>query len=351
MSSVPTIAEADAIAELDDEQGRPYSSGLVARVARSRVADLWIVGVLAVIVIVFGITGQGFFSVAAWLSMSLYAVSYILLAAGQTFVIISGGIDLSDGATLGFSAMGSAFAMQQMTSVGIPLGWVILVGVIVALLLGCLIGLINGLLITKAGISPFVATLAMLGAVTGATSLVNDGLDITNVPAQLGTVGSTFLGGWLPIEVIVAAVITAVAWWVLSRTSFGTWTYAVGSSRDAAERCGIPVARQLIKIYMLSGLLAGVAGLAYLARFTAASPIAGQDYELAAIAAVVIGGANLTGGRGRMLGTVVGTAIISVLVTGLVVANVETFWQEVATGAIIAAAVWADQLRSRLATR
>jgi ribose transport system permease protein len=275
----------------------------------------------------------------------------MLLAAGQTYVIISGGIDLSDGAILGLSAMGSAWVMQELSSRGVQVGYVILVGVVVALVLGCLCGLINGLLITRAGLSPFVATLSMLAAATGVTSLINDGLDITNIPEQLGTIGSTFLGGWVPVVVLITAVITAGVWWMLARTRFGTWTYAIGSNAEAASRCGIPVQRQLVKVYMLSGVLAACAGLAYLTRFTSASPVAGENDELIAIAAVVIGGASMKGGTGRMLGTVVGTAILSVLVTGLVVANVETFWQEVATGAIVAGAVWADQFRSGLATR
>lgn len=315
---------------------------------QSRFSDLWIVGVLGILVLVFGLLGQGFISQAGWLATSQYAVITLLLGIGQTFVIISGGIDLSVGAVLGVSAMGSAWVMQNLSSHGASGTVTVIVGIASVLALGVGTGLVNGLLVTKARLTPFIATLATLSVYEGAQSLISNGTDITNVPNWMGTVGVTSIDGWLPILVLIAVVLALGAAWSLHQSRFGLRTYAIGSSREAAERSGIRVDRHLVLVYVLCGLLAAVAGWCYLARFTDASPVAGQGDELGAIAAVVIGGASLMGGKGSMLGTVVGTMIISVLVTGLITMNVPTFWQEVAVGVILAAAVYADQIRQRL---
>jgi ribose transport system permease protein len=345
------LFDEQAVAAMDPpraESDEATSGNPLVRFAQGRFSDLWIVGVLAILVVVFGVLGQGFISQAGWLATSQYAVITLLLGIGQTFVIISGGIDLSVGAVLGVSAMGSAWVMQDLGSHGTSSTVTVIVGVMCVLALGAGTGLVNGLLVTKARLTPFIATLATLSVYEGAQSLISNGTDITNVPNWMGTIGATSIGGWLPVLVLIAVVLALGAAWYLHQSRFGMRTYAIGSNREAAERSGIRVDRHLVWVYVISGVLAAIAGWCYLARFTDASPVAGQGDELGAIAAVVIGGASLMGGKGSMLGTVVGTLIISVLVTGLITMNVPTFWQEVAVGVILAAAVYADQIRERL---
>ncbi|MHB8294113.1 MAG: ABC transporter permease [Acidimicrobiales bacterium] len=309
----------------------------------------WTVGVLAVVVAVFGALAPHFFSKAEWDATSEYAVEYLLLALGQTFVIATAGIDLSDGAVLGFSAMASAVLMAALLGAHTATGLVFVIGVAAGIATGAAVGMLNGVLITKLKLTPFIITLGTLGMATGGTYLLNGGNQVVNLPPQLTYLGDTmFLGGWLPAIVLITAVFAALSWLLLRRTRFGMRTYAIGSNELAARRAGINVDRHLIMVYMLSGALAGVAGLLVTARFTIATPVSGANDELDAIAAVVIGGASLFGGRGTILGTIVGTFVISILVTGLVLMNVQPFWQEVAVGAVLIAAVYLDQVRRRL---
>jgi ribose transport system permease protein len=335
--------------QVDPEAAAPRSALL--RLADGPLGDFWIVGVLAVLVVAFGFLGDGFLSQQGWLATSQYAVITLLLGIGQTVVIVSGGIDLSVGAVLGFSAMGGAWMMQTLHQHGASEFVIVVVGTAFALVLGIGAGLVNGWLVTRARLTPFIATLATLSVFEGGQSLISNGTDITDIPDWMGSLGAKSIGGWVPVLVLITAVLGAFGAWLLHRSRFGLRSFAVGSSRDAAERAGIPVRWHLMRVYAFSGLMAAIAGWCYLARFTDASPVAGQGDELQAIAAVVIGGASLMGGKGSILGTAVGALIISVLVTGLITMNVPTFWQEVAVGVILAGAVFADQIRGRLALR
>lgn len=316
-----------------------------------RVGDAWTVGVLAIIVVVFGFVASDFYSQANWLATSLYATQILLLALGQTFVIVTGGIDLSDGAALGFSSMFGAWVVEHLWAGGMAPGGAVAIGFAACIGAGSMIGLINGLVIARLNLSPFIVTLGMLGVATGATSLVHNGNEITNLPLDISSIGNkVFFGNWLPLPVLITIVFCAFWWVVLRRTRFGRRTYAIGSNMEGVRRAGINVNRHLIRVYLLSGAMAGVAGLLLLSRFATASPVAGDNAELNAIAAVIIGGASLNGGRGSILGTIVGALIISVLDTGLILANVAPFWQLVAVGAIIIGAVYIDQLRLKIAS-
>jgi ribose transport system permease protein len=309
----------------------------------------WTVGVLVLVVVIFGILAPDFFTKAEWVATSEYAVEYLMLALGQTFVIATAGIDISDGAALGFSAMAAAVLMAALLNGHMGSLAVFVIGIVAGVAAGAAVGWVNGIAITKLKLTPFIVTLGMLGIATGATYILNGGSQVVTLPSQLATLGSSvLLGGWVPAIVLVAAVFTALMWLLLRRTRFGLRTYAIGSDELAARRAGINVDRHLVWVYVLSGALAGVAGLLVTARFTIATPVAGANDELDAIAAVVIGGASLFGGRGTILGTVVGTFIISILVTGLVLMNVQPFWQEVAVGAVLIAAVYLDQVRKKL---
>jgi ribose transport system permease protein len=316
-----------------------------------RIGALWTLGVLALLIIIFGIAAPSLFSKAAWLSTSGYAVEYLILAVGQTFVIVTAGIDLSDGAALGFSGMAGALLMEHLISGGAGSGLTAVLGIAAMLAAGLVIGVLNGVLITRIKLPPFIVTLGTLTAITGATNLLNNGTEITNLPSFVVNLGtSSIFGGWLPVPVLIAALVAVVFGLILSRTRFGLRTYAIGSNETAARRAGIRVDRHLIMVYAISGLLAGIAGLLVTANFSSASPIAGANDELYAIAAVVIGGASIFGGRGTIFGTVIGTAILSVLTTGLVLTNVAPFWQQVAIGVVVIAAVAIDRVRTRVGT-
>ncbi len=316
-----------------------------------RIGDFWIVGVLGLMVLIFGLINTQLFSKGAWLSISNFSVEYMLLAVGQLFVILTGGIDLSDGAILGFTGMVSGAVMQSM--LGSHAGNVLTtaVGFAVALALGAFIGFVNGFLITRLKLPPFIVTLGSLTAVGAAPSLINGGTEVSNLPPQVGNIGTSAIGGWIYTTFLVAIVAAVIFGLLLHRTRFGLRTYAIGSNGLSARRAGVNVNRHLAWVYTISGFLAGLAGMMVMANFNVANPLSGQNDELDAIAAVVIGGASLFGGRGHMLGTVVGTMIISLLVTGLVLVNVNGAWTEVATGIIIVAAVAVDQVRLRLAER
>jgi len=220
-----------------------------------------------------------------------------------------------------------------------------LIGAVVCLAIGAAAGLVNGLLITKLKLGSFIVTLGTLGILSGGINLLHDGTEIVNLPNALGTLGGTTYGGWLPLPVAITAVLAVIFGLLLAKTRFGINNYAIGSSTTAARRAGINVERHLLGVYLIAGLLAGVAGFLVMARFSDASPLAGANDELVAIAASVIGGASLLGGRGSITGTAIGTAIVSVLVTGLVLANIQPFWQQVAVGAVLIAAVTSDKVR------
>jgi ribose transport system permease protein len=304
----------------------------------------WILGVLVLIVVAFSIDSPYFLTQSNWLNTSSTATEVLLLAVGETFVIVSGGIDLSVGATLALSGMAGAWVMTNAFATGTPGGIVTAVGFIVAIAVGMVVGTVNGVLISRYEIPAFVVTLGTLGICTGLSDLVYNGQEISTIPAGIAKIGNTNLGGWVPVTVLVAAVLTIAAGTALARTRFGLFTYAIGDNREAASRAGVNTRRHLVKVYVLSGFLAGVAGIVVMCRLGVASPTSGSSDNLNAIAAAVIGGTSLFGGRGTIAGSVVGTAIISVLLTGLIIVNVPPFWQLVAVGVVLIAAVYVDQL-------
>ena len=316
-----------------------------------RIGAFWTLGVLILLIIIFGIFAPSLYTKAAWLSTSSYAVEYLILAVGQTFVIVTAGIDLSDGAILGFSGMAGALLMEHLLNSHTSSAITSILGIAAMLAAGLLIGVGNGLLITRVKLPPFIVTLGTLTAVGGLTNLLNHGTEITTLPTFVSNLGTaSVLSGWLPIPVLIALAVAVVFGLILARTRFGLRTYAIGSNELGARRAGVRVDRHLVMVYGISGLLAGLAGLLVTANFSSATPIAGTNDELYAIASVVIGGASIFGGRGTIFGTVIGTAILSVLTTGLVLTNVAPFWQQVAIGFVVIAAVAIDRVRTRVGT-
>jgi ribose transport system permease protein len=263
----------------------------------------------------------------------------------MTYVIITAGIDLSIGAVLVFSGVVCA---KVMNSVG-GNGWgTILIGLVAALAAGLAWGVLNGFLVAKAKIPALIVTLGTLGMSLGAALLITGGVDERSVPTKLiDTIGTGRLFNQVPWLVIIAFAVAIVFGVVLASTRFGRNTYAIGSNEEAARRAGVAVDRHLIKIYALSGVLAGLAGFMNVARF-ATTTIGGHNTDnLQAIAAVVIGGTSLFGGIGTVLGSVFGVFIPAVLQNGFVIIGVQPFWQQVAVGAVLIGAVYLDQLRRR----
>jgi ribose transport system permease protein len=300
--------------------------------------------ILAALIVVFSVLRfEEFFAVSNARNIATDAAVLLVLATGLTYVIVTAGIDLSVGAVLVFAGVVSA---KGMNAVGGDNWGVILIGLAIALAAGCAWGVLNGFLVTKARIPPFIVTLGTLGMALGSALLITGGVDERDVPFKLiDTIGSGRLFDQIPYLVLIAAAVALVFGVVLAQTRFGRYTYAIGSNAEGARRAGVNVDRHLIKVYALGGTLAGLAGFLALARFGTTSIGGHSTDNLDAIAAVVIGGTSLFGGVGTVIGTVVGVFIPAVLRNGFVIVGVQPFWQQVAVGAVLIVAVYLDQLR------
>jgi ribose transport system permease protein len=311
--------------------------------------------ILAGLVIAFSIVeGTAFLSAENFVTIAEDASELLLLAVGVTFVIITAGIDLSVGSILVLSSVIAAQTMVALSGtpeqvrnyqfpnqeVGIP------VGIAAGLLVGLACGFINGLLVTKLKLTPFIATLGTLGVFLGTAQILSGGTNVPYVPTAVQSeIGTRDLLGFLPVPIAIGLVVVILAILALHLTQFGRYTYAIGSNAEAARRVGINVDRHLLKVYTLSGFLAGLAGIIDVARFNTASVGAHTLDNLAAISAAVIGGTSLFGGIGTIVGTLVGTFIPAVLRNGFIIAGVQAFWQEVAIGIVLLLAVFIDQRR------
>ena len=307
-------------------------------------SEISIALILLGLIVVFSLLRWNeFFDISNARNIATDAAVLLVLATGLTYIIITAGIDLSVGAVLVFSGVVSAKVMNSMG--GNDWG-VILVGLVVAMVAGGAWGTLNGFLITKANIPPFIVTLGTLGMALGSALLITGGVDEREVPFKLiETIGSGRLFGEIPYLVIIAAAVALVFGIILAQTRFGRYTYAVGSNPEGVRRAGVNVDRHLTKVYMLGGTLAGLAGFLSLARFGTTSIGGHSTDNLDAIAAIVIGGTSLFGGVGTMVGTLVGVFIPAVLRNGFVIVGVQPFWQQVAVGAVLILAVYLDQLR------
>lgn len=310
---------------------------------------------LILIIVVFSTLSPYYFSLGNFLTMSSHVAIFGILAIGMLLVILNGGIDLSVGSTLGLSGVIAGFLMQGVTftSLGVTLFPPVWVVVILTCLLGGLVGLINGVLVARFKVPAFVATLGVMYVARGAALLITNGLTYNSLGGrpELGNSGFNWLGFnhlfGMPIGVLVLIVVAFFGNLVLSRTAFGRWLYASGGNERAAELSGVPVKRVQVSVYVLSGVCAAVAGLILSSQLTSAGPTAGLSYELTAIAAVVIGGAALTGGRGNIRGTLLGAFVIGFLSDGLVIIGISSYWQTVFTGAVIVLAVLLNAVQYR----
>jgi ribose transport system permease protein len=309
----------------------------------------WSVVVLLALVALFSaLRPEQFVSLFNAKSIAVDASSYLLIAVGMTFVITIAGIDLSVGSVLVFSGVVGLRVMLWLGGTGLL---TCLAGLAAALVSGLLWGLLNGVLTTRGGISPLIATLGTFAAATGLAFVLAGGQDMHGVPDTLAnTLGFGDLFG-VPYTVLLALAVAGAGAFVMAQTRFGRYTMAIGSNEEAVRRAAVNVDRHIVKVYALSGMLAGLSGFVSLARFQTTTLNGHQTDMLQAILAVVIGGTSLSGGVGTVLGTVVGVAIPSVLTDGFVILGFEPFWQQVALGAALVAVVMVDQRRRRAKSR
>lgn len=295
---------------------------------------------LIIFSIILGLISDNFFTLGNMLNLLRQVSVNALIAFGMTFVILTAGIDLSVGSTL---ALGSALTAGLLTSGMDPI-----LAVFIGLLIGFILGAINGLIITKGKVAPFIATLATMTIYRGATLVYTDGMPITGLSDSFAfeMIGKGYLFG-IPFPVIIMVVVFIILYFVQRKTVFGRQVYAVGGNEEAAKLSGIKTDRVKLWVYSITGMLAVLAGIIISSRLDSVQPTAGTSYELDAIAAVVIGGTSLAGGRGRIVGTLVGALIIGVISNGLNLLNVSSFYQQIVKGAIILVAVLFDRSQKK----
>ncbi len=315
---------------------------------------------LILVLVVFTSMSPQFLSTGNIVIMSKHVAINALLAIGMTFVILTGGIDLSVGSIVGMTAMiaggliNEGINLPQLGVIVYPHTWTIIA---ISLAIGTLMGAISGLIITRFNVAPFIATLGMLYVARGIAGLRNNGYTFPNLigRSEYGNTGfpilgaGSFLGINYSIWLMVAFAV--VAYIVSSRLPFGRHVYAIGGNERAAELSGVRVNRTKVIVYSISGFCAAMVGLIIASQLVAAHPATGESFELTAIAAVVLGGTSLDGGRGSIGGTLIGAFVIGVLGDGLVMMGVSSFWQNVIKGAVIVLAVIIDQVQARMQER
>jgi erythritol transport system permease protein len=338
-------------------EGPPARNQALARAALLVLRGRTLV-VLVVLIIIFSTISSEYLTQSNLILMTKHVAINAILAIGVTFVILTGGIDLSVGSIAGLASMVAGGLLYE--GLALPGGgsvfFSVAVVIIIGLAVGALVGTVNGLLVTRFSVAPFIATLGILYVARGVAQLRSNGgtfPDLAGSPAH-GNQGFHFIGVdsllgvpvavWIMILVAVAAVI------VTTRTPFGRRVYAVGGNERAAVLAGIRVNRVKIAVYVISGCCAALAGMLLTSELGAAYPDTATTYELNAIAAAVLGGTALSGGRGTIIGTVMGAFVIGFLSDGLVLVGVSTFWQSVVKGAVIIFAVITEQAQQRLQT-
>lgn len=302
-------------------------------------------GTLVVLLIFFSLASPNFFTFSNIASVLLSTAVIGILALGTTFVIITGGIDLSLGTGM---ALCSVMTGVFITNMGLPV-WI---GVIGGIATGVLMGLINGVNVAYLRLPPFIATLAMMMIAGGLALVVSNVAPIyfsTSAPDFKRIALGTIIPG-IPNAVLITAALAIVAFLVLSKTLLGRYTFAIGSNEEATRLSGVNTRRWTIFVYMFAGAFTGIAGVIIASRLDSAQPQIGTGYELQAIAAVIIGGTSLLGGRGSIVGTVIGALIMSVLVNGLSILSIQTEWRNIVVGVVVLLAVFLDSLRNRRRT-
>ncbi|HTI64873.1 MAG TPA: ABC transporter permease [Gemmatimonadaceae bacterium] len=312
------------------------------RLSWQRAADFVLILATIAEAIVFATIAPGFGSVANLINIALSIAVTGILAVGMTAVILTGGIDLSVGSLVALTGTAAA-----MAAAAVPRGGAAgIVALVVAIAVGAIAGMLNGSFIAYLRVQPFVATLAMLTIARGAAFILSGGRSIGNLPDSFGVLGRAVPFG-IPAPVYVFAAVAMIGAFVLNRTVFGRRVYATGGNPEASWLAGVGTQRVIWLVYALNGLLAGLAGLTLASRLGAGVPNSGLQYELDVIAAVVVGGTSLAGGRGTIVGTIWGTVFIGVLTNGLNLANVDPYVQKIALGVVILIAAIGDRVAGR----
>jgi ribose transport system permease protein len=312
-------------------------SGIIARMRTSSVFG--IILILVVMSAILAVSTSEFLTSENLLSVFRQFSFIGIMAIGAVMVIITGGIDLSVGSVFAFAGVTSAYIMSKL-DLGVPLG--LLVGVVS----GLAFGLVNGLCITKLKLPPFIATLGTMSIARGLSYALTGGFPIPDLPPAFKFIGQGYLG-IIPFPVILLLVLAVIFTFFLRQTVLGRRIYATGSNEEAARVSGVNTTAVKITVFALSGVLAGIAGMATAARLGVAQSTAGVGYEMDAIAAAIIGGASVTGGVGTVFGTIIGAAIMGVLKNGLILLSVSAYWQQTVIGVVIIAAVTFDLFRQR----
>ncbi|MGJ8590671.1 MAG: ABC transporter permease [Yoonia sp.] len=314
---------------------------------------------LILVFVFFALNAPNFMSTANMVIMSKHVALNAFLAIGMTFVIVSGGIDLSVGSIVGLCGMVAGYLVLNGIDVG--LGWSIQFNTfeicLLVILVGVAIGALNGFLITQLNVAPFIATLGTLYVARGAAMLSSDGRTFPNLNGNPEYGSDTFR--WIgtgdifgiPFSIALLIVVGCLAGYIAARTPLGRHIYAVGGNERAAGLSGIKVNRTKYFVYIFSGFCAALVGLIISSQLVAAHPATGDTFELNAIAAAVLGGTSMSGGRGRIIGTIIGAFVIGVLSDGLVMMGVSSFWQTVIKGLVIIAAVVIDQAQQKVQAR
>lgn len=291
-----------------------------------------------VIFIVFSLLNENFLSINNVLNIIVQSSIIAIIAVGQTMVILTSGIDLSVGSIVG--AVGIGIGLMMVAGVSIP------VAVVTGVFMGAIFGVINGVIISYGRVPAFITTLGMMGIARGFGLAMNEGKPVAGLPLEFEKIASASIWG-IPSFVFYTLIIYVIMFVVLERTKFGRHIYAIGGNRDAARLSGVKVKVVEMIVYLFSGLFAGLGSVLLTARLNYATPVAGNGYELDTIAAVVIGGTALSGGQGRIIGTLVGALMLGILRNGLTIVNVSSFFQQIIIGAVIIIAVFADKLNEK----
>ncbi|THB64080.1 MAG: ABC transporter permease [Desulfovibrio sp.] len=315
---------------------------------------------LILVVAYFSIMAPNFLSMANMVIMIKHVSIYAFLAIGMTFVIVTGGIDLSVGSIVGLCGMvagGLIYQGLHLPFLGVTVYFHLPMVILITLLVGVVCGAVSGFLITRFKVAPFIATLGMLYIARGVALLLSDGETFPNLVGkeELGNTGFPLLGAGtfigIPVSIWALIALGAVAAYVAARTPLGRHIYSVGGNERAAVLSGVRVKRVKMLVYMFSGFCSAIAGLVIASQLVASHPATGEMFELTAIAAAVLGGTSLAGGRGSIGGTIIGAFVIGVLGDGMVMMGVSSFWQMVIKGVVIVAAVVVDQLQRNLQSK
>jgi ribose transport system permease protein len=295
------------------------------------------------LVVFFSVSTEHFLSANNLTNILTQITINLILAVGMTFVILIGGIDLSVGSVMAFAAVvaGKVLAMPDL-----GVAEAVALATIAGLLGGVVCGLLNGYLSARWAIPSFIITLGMLNVARGAALQVTNAQTVYDFPKEFSEFGASLVAG-VPVVFILALLLVAVAWFILNKTVLGRMIYSIGSNEEAVRLAGHSVFRYKLIAFTICGLCAGIAAIVYMARLNIASPIAGIGFELNAIAAVIIGGASLNGGRGSVIGTLLGAFIIGVLANGLILLGLSDFMRQMITGVVLIVAVLLDQFRAR----